>query len=589
MTAVDGVVCHGIGVSPGIAIGRALVLERRLSHVPKLDLSPEQVDQEIERFETAVSRVREQLRAVEEKADAELGSGIAHIIDAQRMMLDDNSFVERIRKQIRERRHNAEWAVKTVGDDLSARFAEISDAHLRERGNDFDDLASRLLRTLQGQEALALDRLSEPVVLLAYDLAPSDTAVLDREHVLAFGTDVGSRTSHSAIMARTMEMPAVVGLHDATDRVESGDELVLDGNEGLLIVNPSRSILEEYRNKRAAYARHERDLLERRELAPVTPDGVTVTLLANIERAADVEAGIAHGAEGVGLFRSEFLYLRDDRALPDEETHYREYREALEAVAPRRVSIRTLDLGGEKDLPGELARLQEAASLLGLRAIRHALRETEMFRTQLRGLLRASAHGNLRIILPFVSGIEEVRVARDLIDRARRELLDEGHDVAEEIPLGVMVEVPAAALIADHLAKEVDFFSIGTNDLIQYLLAVDRTNDAVAHLYEPLHPAVLRLLQCVVDAAREASIPVTLCGETASDPLTAMVYLGLGIEELSMSPASIPVIKGLVRRLPFTEAREVLARAIELPTGREVEELALERLMAHFPDGFLVS
>lgn len=585
---MEPIVRQGIGVSPGIAIGPALVLERRLSHVPKVDLPPERVELEIERLESALATAREQLRAIEAKAGAELGSGIAHIIDAQRMMLEDASFLERIRERIRKLGQNAEWAVKAVGDDLSARFSRISDPYLRERGNDLDDLATRLLRNLKGQESLQLDRLPEPVILLAYDLAPSDTAILDREHVLGFGTDVGGRTSHTAIMARTMEIPAVVGLHDATERVRSGDTIIIDGNEGIVVIDPTPAVLREYRNKRASHERHERELMRSRDLPAVTPDGVSVGLLANIERAADVDLASAWGCEGVGLFRSEFLYLRREDGLPTEQDHYREYRTLLEALEPLPVTIRTVDLGGEKDLPGEMGRLQEAASLLGLRGIRHALRNSEAFQVQLRGLLRASVHGTLRIVLPFVSGVEELRLARDLLNRARHELEEEGHELSRDVSLGVMVEVPAAALIADHLAEEADFLSIGTNDLIQYLLAVDRTNDAVAHLYEPLHPAVLRLVEQVVRAARQAEIPVTLCGEAASDPLTAMVYLGFGIDELSMSPAAIPVIKGLVRRLPFAEAHAVLALAMELPTAREVEELALERLMAHFPDGFMV-
>lgn len=585
---METLVRQGIGVSPGIAIGRARVLERRFSHVPKIDLPPERAENEVGRLEAAVEKVREQLRSIEERAGRELGSGIAQIIDAQRLMLEDASFLNKVRERIRRLGQNAEWAVRAVGDDLSARFAKISDPYLRERSNDVDDLATRLLRALGGQESVQLDDLPEPVVLLAYDLAPSETAVLDRERVLGLGIDVGGRTSHTAIMARTMELPAVVGLHDATETVRDGDLVVIDGHEGTLVIRPTPEAVRDFREKQASFARREQRLRATRELPAVSPDGTQIRLLANIEGAGDVESVQAHGAEGVGLFRSEFLYLRRAGSLPEEDDHYHEYRSALEAMAPLPVTIRTLDLGGEKELPGEMGRLQEAASLFGLRAIRHALREPAMFRAQLRGLLRASAHGNLRVVLPFVSSVDELRLARDFIEQVRLELLDEGATLAPSIPLGVMIEVPGAALVADHLAAEADFFSIGTNDLIQYLLAVDRTNDGVAELYQPLHPAVLRILARVMEAARERQVPVTLCGETASDPLTAMVYLGLGIAELSMSAAAIPVIKGLVRRLPLEEARRTAAEALDLPTAREVEELALERLMAHFPDGFLV-
>lgn len=581
---METIVRQGIGVSPGIAIGRALVLEKRIT-VARSEVPAERIEQEIERLQEAVARVREQLHGIEKKAGRELGAGIAHIIDAQRMMLEDDSFLARVGERIRLG-ENAEWAVKCVGDDLRARFARISDPYLRERGNDLDDLASRLLRTLGGQQDIELDSLRDPIVLVAADLAPSETAMLDRARVLGLGTDVGGRTSHTAIVARTMEIPAVVGLHDATERVRTGDMVVIDGNDGRLLVHPSPAMLGTYQRKQRAHAERERCRLRTRDLPALTPDGVRVRLMANIEAASDVPSVVAYGCDGVGLFRSEFLYLRRSSGLPTEGDHYREYRQVLEALDPAPVTVRTLDLGGEKNLPGDLARLQEASSLLGLRAIRYALRETEMFRAQLRGLLRASAHGSLRIVLPFVSGLDEVREARTMIRESAHDLVREGHPVAEDVPVGLMIEVPGAALIADHLAREADFFAIGTNDLIQYLLAVDRNNESVAHLYEPLHPAVLRALERITEAAREAAIPVTLCGETAADPLTAMVYLGFGIRELSMSPVAVPVIKGVLRQLPLAEARETLQAAMGLATAREVEALALERLMAHFPDGF---
>lgn len=584
---MDAVVRRGIGVSPGIAIAPALVLERRLSHVPKFDLAPEHVEQELKRLQDAVAATRRQLAEIEHKAGLELGSTIALIIDAQRLMLEDEAFLTPIRDRIRKLGQNAEWAVKLVGDGLSERFSRLSDPYLRQRANDLDDLAGRLVRTLSGSADFRLDNLVEPVVLVAYDLSPSDTAMLDRSKIAAFVMDVGGRTSHTAIMARSLEIPAIVGLHDATERVRSGAEVIIDGNEGTLVIGPTPALLKEYRNKQAAYADREDAMLAANDLPATTPDGVSVALLANIESASEAAVARRYGATGVGLFRSEYLYLRKPERLPTEQEHFIEYRDVLAAMVPDAVSVRTLDLGGEKDLPGEFKCLQGSDSLLGVRAIRHSMQEQTMFVAQLRGLLRASVYGNLRIILPFISGVEELRAVKTVIADVRRDLEAEGAPVAADIALGVMIEVPSAALVADHLAQEVDFFSIGTNDLIQYLLAVDRNNDAVSHLYEPLHPAVLRLLDQVVRVAREAGIPVSLCGETASDPLTAMVYLGLCIDEFSMSPSSIPVIRKLVRNVPHVEMRRILTRSLQLRTAREVEEFALEQLMAHFPDGFM--
>jgi phosphotransferase system enzyme I (PtsI) len=582
---VSRTIHRGTGVSPGIAIGRALVVEHRVRHIPRSTLPAQGRPAELERLDRAAAEVRAELAEIEERAGLELGSGIAQIIDAQRMMLDDVAFLSAIRERIETVGHNAEWAVKEVGDDLSDRFARISDDLLRERGNDLDDLANRVLRSLCGIGKLRLDDLEDPVVVIAHDLSPADTAGLDRGRVLGFGTDAGGSTSHTAIMARSLEIPAVVGLGEVSHVVRTGDVVVLDGNEGVLLVDPSVATVANYRGRQAEYADRRHDLLGTSDLPAVTPDGFEVRLLANIESIDEVAGALAHGAAGVGLFRSEYLYLRNQSALPDEETQYREYRAVLEAMA-RPVTIRTLDLGGEKDLAGNFEGLREDNTLLGLRGLRHSLHTRELLMTQARGLLRASPYGDLRILLPFVTGIEEIREARAIFRLVRGELLEQGHEVADEVPIGVMLEVPAAALVVDHLAEEADFFSVGTNDLIQYLLAVDRSNDAVAHMHDPLHPAVLRLIDLMVSAARAAEIPLTICGETAADPLTAMVLLGYGIDELSMVPAAIPVIKNMVRRVPLAEARETLAAALQMRTAREVEELALERLMAHFPDGF---
>ncbi len=582
---MEPVVRQAIGVSAGVVVGTAFVIERRVSHVPRYELSEDQIAHELVRLDAAIVSVRQQLAAIEEEADRELGHDIAQIIDAQRLMLDGSGLVEPIRDRIRSLGQNVEWAVKSVGDDLSERFARIADPYLRERRNDLGDLTTRLLRTLSGEEGLRREDFEELPVLFAYDLSPSDTALLNRDHVLAFVTDVGGPTSHTAIMARSLQIPAVVGAHDTSEWVRTGDQVIVDGSDGTVVVHPDAELLTRYRDKRESMERRDRALLADRALPAVSPDGIHVRLAANIESAEEAETALRFGAAGVGLFRSEFLYLRSRERPPDEEVHYLEYRAVLQAVSPEPVTIRTLDLGGEKDLPNPRDILQADSNLLGVRGIRQSLEKPGPFETQLRGLQRASVHGELRIVFPLVTDLDEVQQAKAALRRAREAVVADGHAVADQIPVGVMLEVPAAALIVDHLAEEVDFFSIGTNDLIQYLLAVDRNNDGVAHLYEPLHPAVLRLLEQVVEKAHARGIPVSLCGEAASDPLTAMVFLGYGIDELSMAPSSVPVIKQLIRRVPAQDARQVLAHAMKLPTAQEVEELALERLKEHFPDG----
>jgi phosphotransferase system enzyme I (PtsI) len=576
---------QGIGVSPGVAIGPALVLERRRAAVSDRKLESSQARGELARLAEAVERARAELEELRRRADAALGAGVAQIFDAQILLLEDPMFLGEIESRVRTQQQNAEWAVRQVGRNLSTRLSSISDVYLRERGTDVDDLTERLLRALLGEEGHRLDQLAEPIVLFAHDLTPSETALLDPAMVLGFATDIGSRTSHTAIVARSLGIPAVVGLHDITSALQSGEQVAIDGDKGIVFLNPRERDLRTYREGDALRIRQVAGYFADRDLPATTTDGFQVTVLANIESAADASAVTANGGEGVGLFRSEYLYLRNPGILPTEDEHYNEYRAVLEALAGRPVTIRTLDIGGEKLLPGDPgADDRSPESLLGLRALRLALREREVFSAQLRGMLRASVHGRLQIMLPFVSGLEELRETRALIEENRRHLIAEGHAVAETIPVGAMLEVPAAAMAVDLLAEEVDFFAIGSNDLIQYLLAVDRANDAVAHLYEPLHPAVLRILRHIVDTARERRIPVSMCGEMAAEPLSALILIGFGIDQLSMSPSAIPLIKNVVRHLSRAKAREILDRAFTLGTASEIEALALPELLAAFPD-----
>jgi phosphotransferase system enzyme I (PtsI) len=585
---LQGNVRHGIGVSPGIAIGPVLVLERRRVPVSRTELDEHRVAEELTRLRVAVDRAGVDLESLKQRTGEVLGTGVAQIFDAQVLLLRDSMFIGEIEKRIREGRQNVEWAVRQVGSELSNRVASMSDVYLRERGTDIDDLQERLLRALAGEEGSRLGHLDYPVILFAHDLSPSETAQLDVSRVLGFATDVGSRTGHSAIVARSLEIPAVVGLHDVTTMLNPNDIVVLDGDEGLVVVGPSETVLKQYQNKQISSSEHLVELMATRDLVAETRDGFRVKLTANIETSKEIESALSHGAEGVGLYRSEFLYLRRPGVLPTEEEHYEEYRKVLERMSPHFVTIRILDIGGEKILAGDTAAENDPNAMLGLRALRLALRERELFKTQLRGLMRASAHGNLRIMLPFVSGVEQFLEAKSVIDEVHEALVAEGHAVADSIPVGIMIEVPAAAVIADLLAQEADFFSIGSNDLIQYLLAVDRTNDSVAHLYEPLHPAVLRVLRDLMTMAREGGVPVTMCGEMASDPLTAMMLLGFGMDQLSMNAVAIPLIKNVIRKVKQVDTEWILKRALQLRTAREVEEFALEQQMALFPEGFLI-
>lgn len=576
---------QGIGVSPGVAVGPALVLERRRAAVSEKTLASNEARGELTRLADAVDRARSELEELRRRTDAALGAGVAQIFDAQMLLLEDPMFLGEIENRVRTQQQNAEWAVRQVGRNLSNRLSSISDVYLRERGTDVDDLTERLLRALLGEEGHRLNQLDNPIVLFAHDLTPSETALLDPAMVLGFATDVGSRTSHTAIVARSLGIPAVVGLHDITSTLQSGDEVAIDGDQGIVLLNPEETDIKAHHDSDAERVRQSEGYFAHRDSPATTSDGFHVSVLANIESAEGAAAVLESGGDGVGLFRSEYLYLRKPGALPTEEDHYREYCSVLEVMGDRPVAVRTLDIGGEKLLPADPAAGGTAHEpLLGLRGVRLALREREVFATQIRGILRASAHGNLRIMLPFVSGVEELREARALIDESIEQLLAEGREVADDVPVGAMIEVPAAAIATDLIAAEADFLAIGSNDLIQYLLAVDRANDAVAHMYEPLHPSVLRVLRNVVDTASDRGIPLSMCGEMAAEPLSVLILVGFGIQEFSMSSSAIPLIKNVVRHLNRDKARSILERALELETAGEIEALALPELLAAFPD-----
>ena len=572
----------GIGASPGIAIGRCWPVDRRKVRTPKRRLGPDEVEPELGRFRTALELSEAQLAEVRHKvAEAEGGSAGDHtaIIDMHRMMLKDEMLVLEVQKLVREERINAEWAVKRVVRKIKGAFSDAADEYFKERRADVDFVGERIIKNLLGQQVDVEEPPPEGAIVVAHDLAPADTALLLHERkVGALVTDAGAQTSHTAIVARALEVPAVVAAGRITTLADKGDWIIVDGARGVVIINPTAGERADYEVARERFLEHERELLRTRDLPAATEDGVTLRMAGNIEFAEEVPSLLNHGGEAVGLYRTEFLYLQREQ-LPTEEEHYQDARRILEALAPRPVTIRTFDLGGDKLPAGLRAHAENPA--LGLRAIRYCLRQPEMFRAQLRGLLRASVHGNLRIMFPMISGVAELRAARRVLLEVREELKREGQDLPLP-PVGIMIELPSAAVIADRLALEADFFSIGTNDLIQYTIGIDRQNKEVAYLYKPLHLAVLRMLKNVCDAGRAAGIPVSMCGEMAGEPLYALVLLGLGLTELSMNGPSIPLVKRIIRAARADDGRLLLERLLALTAGDDIEREVKHEMSRRF-------
>jgi phosphotransferase system enzyme I (PtsI) len=552
-------------------------MERDAAPVFRLAVGPGQVEAEVRRLEVAIEASREQLRAIKERLSREVGAPHAYIFDAHLLMLDDPLLRERALGAVRGEGVNAEWALRGVAESLHALFSQFADAYLRERTTDLDDVIGRIQLNLRGTpEAPSLSRLPGPVVLVAGDLTPSEAAELDWDRVLAIVTDVGSSTYHTAIIARSLGIPAVAGLKEATRQIPPGSLVAVDGTRGEVVVEPSGPSLAALRAAQDAYRLEEERLRGTRGLAARTLDGVEVRLEANVEFPEEAATAQLYGAEGIGLFRSEYLLGRSLR-FPTEEQQLDVYRRLVEQMHPHPVTVRTWDVGLEALGPLGPSSPNPA---LGERALRLLRRSPEPFRVQLRALLRAGRQGGVRIMFPFVSGPGDLRVALGLLESVKAELRAEGTPFREDVPVGVNLEVPSAALVADLLAPEVDFFSVGTNDLIQYLLAVDRTDPRVSALYEPLHPAVLRTLARIAAASREQARPLAVCGEMAGQPLQAVLLVGLGYRTLSMAPSAIPRVKEALRAIRAADARELAERCLALRTGGEIEALVRGALPA---------
>ena len=561
---------HGIAVSPGIAIGRAYLVGRDSVKAPRHHIEADDIESEISRLQRAISASDRQLEQIKLKLASTHESDF-HIITAHQLMLHDEHLVDVAINYIQAELICAEWALRRAVDDIVSGFDSVADEYLRERGSDVEFVCERILRNLLGRDTGPI-RPQPDAVVVAYDLSPADTAQLHKAAVAGLITDGGGKTSHTAIIARAHEIPAVVGLEEITTLVETGDLLIVDGATGVVVINPLPATVAYYRERQWREAAADIALLSNRTLPAATTDGVDIKLYANVDGPDELESALNFGAVGVGLVRTEYLYMTA-ASLPDEETHYRYALNVLERMPGRSITLRTFDLGADKLARFlEDAELGEANPALGLRSTRLCLNEIgrPLFRTQIRGLLRASAHGAIRIMFPMISGADELRAAKAVVYACMDELLAEGIAFDDKIKLGIMIEMPSAALTADLLAREADFFSIGTNDLIQYTMAVDRGNEYVSYLYEPMHPALLRLIGGVAQAAQAAGISVTVCGEMAGDATIAPILVGLGITELSMSAVSIPEVKATLRAMNSADARSLVADVQSLATPDEV-------------------
>ena len=566
----DNIILNGIAASSGVAIGKVFVLEEDDFLIIKKEIPVSKIKQEINRLEIAMSKTKKELEKNQKELNKVLGENYAKIADAHLLILNDPMVKSEVEKMINSG-VNAEYAVHEVVEKISKTFDSMNNDYFRERKNDLLDVAKKVLSNLLGKKKKTLTDLEENSIVFAKTLTPADTITMKEGMIKGFVTEIGGKTSHTALVAQSLEIPAVVGLRDITHKVKQGMSVIVDGNLGLVILEPSKETLENYKREYEKQVSNKKELEKFKDLPAITLDGREVVLGANIENPEEARSALRHGANAIGLYRSEFLFL-SGKGFPSEEEHYRNYTAVAKMMMPYEVIIRTMDLGGDK-----IARLglmdigREANPFMGLRAIRFCLKYPEIFKAQLKGILRASVHGNVKIMYPMISRISEIRDANRILEQAKEELKKEGKKFKDDIEVGVMIEVPSAAIISDVIAREVDFLSIGTNDLIQYTMAVDRVNSDVAHLYSPMHPAILRLLKTIIDSAHAAGKNVGMCGEMAGDPAYTAVLLGLGLDEFSMSAVQIPKVKKIIRNISKTEAKSLVENLLKCPNMQEID------------------
>lgn len=565
------IVLRGIGGSPGICIGKAYLVDKEgVDVVQRYTVGAENLAKEKKRFKAAVQRAKEELRSIIESTPEEFREH-GDILETHVVLLKDKMLYSRTIDIIDKEKINAEWALKKAVSGLKQMFQEMTDPYLRERSEDILQVSDRILRNLVGARQVDIRNINKRVILVANDLSPAETAQIQLERIMGFVTDRGGKASHTSIIARTLEIPAVLGVGDATREIQNDEIIIVDGTEGTVILRPQEETLLEYQDRQVQYEEFRMAITRDSHLPAETEDGIRVAVMGNIELPEEVVSVLDHGGEGIGLYRTEFGYLSRN-SFPQEEDLFDKYKDVVEVMAPHPVTIRTLDINGDKAVTYAGQHLEENPAL-GLRAIRYCLKRPDIFRTQLRAILRAAAHGNVRILLPMISGVDELREARQHIEKAAESLEKDGIAYNGDIAVGIMIEVPAAVMVADYLAEEADFFSIGTNDLIQYSMAIDRGNQEVAHLFSPLHPALLRMLREVTKTAKSHGIETSMCGEMAGDPIHTPILLALGLEELSMNPQSIPAVKRMIRSLRVDRCKPFLEEALRLRTARDVMNL----------------
>ena len=579
-------VLKGVGVSPGVAIGSVYRFDSLDSKIAFYKLNDASlIPKEILRFKKALKESENQLLEIQKNLKKAKVTEPLYVIDVHILILKDKKFTNRTIKYIRESGVNSEWALRMTLDHYKQIFEGVEDAYISSRVSDVQYVVQRVLRNLSGEKHENVwETGQDGVIIVSQDLSPADTAQMKLDKIFGFATDSGGRTSHTAIVARSMELPAVVGLDNVTRSVHTGDEIIVDGTSGLVVINPYPDMLKRYEEKKRHYDAARDEYLKYAKLPAVTLDNYHVQIGCNIEFIEEIPSAIVHGAENIGLYRTEFLYIYRDE-LPTEEDHFNNYRQVVTEKNLSWSTIRTFDLGGDK-FPNYQKQSKELNPQMGMRAIRFCLKEVEIFKTQLRAIWRAGAFGKTKILFPMISSVDEIREAKKLLEETRQELLAQGVEIASKMEIGAMIEVPAAVIIADKLAREVDFFSIGTNDLIQYSLAIDRANERLTYMYEPLHPAVLRLIKNVVEVAHKANVRVDMCGEMAGDPLCVLILLGMELDELSMNSLAIPRIKKIIRESTFEESKLMLKKALSFNTASEVRAYVNDYMVRRFPDEF---